>query len=108
MHITVLRKDQIYYAYMGQHDEIHLSLGQILVRNLSAEMEGVPETCRVAEGQMYVLPRAGWMMLSAQADSEILCAAAKATSWSLASLAGWLQARGRALSCWWARTPERI
>jgi hypothetical protein len=100
MPVTVLRKNQIYYTYLGSGSELHLTLGELLARNLSAEIDGLPEMAKLVAGQVYVLPRSGWMMLSAQSDSEIRIKEAVPAFRYRINMPGWLQRTAKQVSRW--------
>lgn len=70
MEIHRLSKQQIYFGYANRHGSYRILKGQLLVRNLSSEIEGMPLSVRLAAGQHYVLPDAGWMMLTPFDDCE--------------------------------------
>jgi hypothetical protein len=108
MPVTVLRKNQIYYTYLGSGCELHLTSGKILVRNLSAEIEGLPEMAKLAEGEVYVLPRSGWMMLSAQSDSEIRNTEPAPVSRCRVNMSGWLQRTAKQAVRWLIIIHRRI
>lgn len=73
MHITVLRQGQTLHTYARADTLLHLSLGSVRISSLARELPGHAAEVTVPEGGAYVVQRSGWLQISAQRPSELLC-----------------------------------
>ena len=71
MQTLTLIKKQTYFGYARRRGRYELVSGSALVRNLSLEIEGIPQAMKLEAGQCYRLPDSGWMMISPYTDCEL-------------------------------------
>jgi len=71
MQTLSLKKQQTYFGYAKRCGRYEVLSGSALVRNLSLEIEGIPQAMKLEAGQCYQLPDSGWMMISPYSDCEL-------------------------------------
>ncbi len=68
-----LQNTQCWYGYLEKGSCVRLHSGRALLRNLSAEISGLPQTLMLEQGQPQVLAQSGWMLIAAQTALTCTC-----------------------------------